>query len=171
MQNGFEIGKVVGAHGIKGMVKIFPTTGDPNRFSNMKEVVILQNETYKTFTITKAVYHKQYVLLELVGIVDRNQAEAMKGGILMVEEDQGAPLEDNEYYLRDLYGMKVYTENEEYLGELMEILSTGANDVYIVRQKEKPEDRDLLIPAIKQCILHVNVPEKKMIVHLLKGLK
>ncbi|MDD5944433.1 MAG: ribosome maturation factor RimM [Clostridia bacterium] len=168
MDSYFEIGKIAGTHGIKGTLKVFPTTDTPERFELLKEVILDVNNEKKVCKIAKVAYHKNFVLLTLKEYNDINQVEGFKNGRILIPESEALPLEENEYYTRDLYDMEVYTEDNEYLGRLNEVYTTGANDVYGVVDKE---GKELLLPAIKQCILNVNVPERKMTVRLLEGLR
>ncbi len=171
MEGYFEIGKIAGTHGLKGTLRVFPTTDDPARFELLKEIIIECNKVKKTYTIKQVNYHKQFVLLSVKEIEDINQAELLKGGTIWIEEKDALPLGEDEYYARDLYDMEVFTEDGEYLGKIADIYVTGANDVYSVRDSQKPEQKELMIPAIKQCILKVDVRERKMTVHLLEGLR
>ena len=175
MNKYFEIGKIVGTHGLKGTLKVYPTTEYPERFELLKNIIINNSvnnnsDEYKNevFNIQKIAYHKKIVLVTLKEINDINIAEKYKNATIIIPEEYAIPLEENEYYKRDLYDIKVYTDNDEFLGIISEIYETGANDVYsIIKEGEK----ELLIPAIKECILDVNISEKKMIVKLLDGLK
>ena len=168
MENYFEIGKIAGTHGIKGTLKIFPTTDEPSRFELLKEVILEVKGERKVCGIAKVAYHKNFVLLTLKEYNDINQVEGFKNGRILIPAEKALPLEENEYYTRDLYDMDVYTDDNEYLGKISEVYTTGANDVYGVT----PEDgKELLIPAIKQCILSVDVPGRKMTVKLLEGLR
>lgn len=170
MDNYFEIGKIAGTHGIKGTLRIFPTTDDPSRFDLLKEVIV-ENENEKIVCkVNKVAYHKNFVLLTLEEYNDINAAEKLKGGRILIPEDKALPLKKDEYYARDLYGIYVYTDEGELLGKLNEIYKTGANDVYSVLG-EAPGEKELLIPAIKQCILSVDIKNRKMTVKLLKGLR
>lgn len=164
----FEIGKIAGTHGIKGTLRVFPTTQDPSRFEVLKEVIIDLNGNRETFKILKVSYQKNMVLLTVKEIDDINVAERYKNATILIPEEKALPLGENEYYTRDLYDMEVYTTDNEFLGTITDILSTGANDVYVVK---KAEEKELLLPAIKDVILSVSVSEKKMIVNLLEGLR
>lgn len=168
MENFFEIGKIAGTHGIKGTLKIFPTTDEPSRFELLKEVILEVKGERKVCRIAKVAYHKNFVLLTLKEYNDINQVEGFKNGRILIPEEKALPLGDNEYYTRDLYEMDVYTDEDEYLGKISEVYTTGANDVYGITGED---GKELLIPAIKQCILSVNVPERKMLVKLLEGLR
>ena len=168
MDKYFEIGKIAGTHGIKGTLKVFPTTDIPERFGLLKEVILEIKNEKKVCKVAKVGYHKNFVLLTLEEYNDINQVEGFKNGRILIPEEKALPLGKDEYYTRDLYEMDVYTDEGEYLGKIKEVYVTGANDVYgIVKEDEK----ELLVPAIKQCILDVNVPEGKMTVKLLEGLR
>lgn len=169
MEKYFEIGKITGTHGIKGTLKIFPITSEPSRFSVLKKLIIDLNGNKLTFSVSKVAYHKQFVLVTVKEISDINEAEKFKGGTILVTENDAIPLEDDEYYTRDLYGIKVYTDEGEFLGEISDIYETGANDVYAV--KNEKNEKELLIPAIKQCILNIDIKNKTMKVKLLEGLR
>ncbi len=166
MEKYFEIGKIAGTHGIKGTLRIFPITEDPSRFELLKEMIVEIRGKRETFHIEKIAYHKKFVLVTVKEIKDINVAELYKGGSIWIPEEDALPLAENEYYMRDLYGLTVVTEEE--LGELVDIYETGANDVYAVK---KEGEKELLIPAIKQCILQVDIPNQKMVVKLLEGLR
>ncbi len=166
----FEIGKVTGTHGIKGTFRVFPTTEDPSRFELLKEVTFDLNGKKEVFKIKNVAYQKNMILLTVKEIDDINVALKYKNAAILIPEELAIPLDENEYYTKDLYDMKVYTDEGEYLGFIDNIFVTGANDVYVVKNDEK-DVKDLLIPAIKDCILNVDIKEKKMTVHLLEGLR
>lgn len=168
MNQYFEIGKIAGTHGLKGTFRIFPTTEDPSRFELLKELIVENKGKIETFQIEKVAYHKKFVLVTVKEITDINVAELYKGATIRVPLEKALPLKADEYYTRDLYGMVVVSDVGEELGVLDDVLETGANDVYVVK---KEGEKDLLIPAIKQCILKVDIAEGKMLVHLLEGLR
>lgn len=169
MKEYFEIGKITGTHGIRGTMRVFPTTEDPTRFERLKEIIVEIRGKQETFHIQKIAYHKQFILLTVKEITDINVAELYKNGRILIPDAMAIPLEENEYYTRDLYGMRVVTEDGEELGELTQIFETGANDVYIV--KKSPKEKELLLPAIKDCIRKVDVENNVMTVKLLEGLR
>lgn len=168
MDNFFEIGKIAGTHGIKGTLKIFPTTDVPERFELLDEVILEIKGEKKVCKIDKVAYHKNFVLLTLKEYNDINQVEGFKNGRVLIPEEKALPLGKDEYYTRDLYDMEVYTDEGERLGILKEVYTTGANDVYGVKDENGNE---ILIPAIKQCIIAVDVANRKMTVKLLEGLR
>jgi len=160
----FDVGKIVNTHGIRGNLKVVSHSDDPDKFFNLERVLI----DGEAFEIESAKGNKQFVLLKLKGIDDMNAAIKLKGKIMQVPETDALELAEDEYYIRDIYDMEVYEENGEHLGAICDIIVTGANDVYVVR---KEGAKDLLIPAIRNCIIDVNVEQKKMTVKLLEGLR
>lgn len=169
MEDYFEIGKVVGTHGIKGTFRVYPLTDDPKRFELLKNIDIVHNGKIETFKLSKVSYHKKFVLLTFKEINDINVTLNYKDDIIVVHKDLAIPLEEDEYYTKDLYDIDVYTDEDEFLGVLKEIYYSPANDIYAVFNEDTK--KELLIPAIKQCILKVSVSENKMTVKLLDGLR
>lgn len=164
----FEIGKIVNTQGIKGDVRVIPSTDDIKRFELLNTVLIVSKSNEVELEIENVWYHKNFVILKFKSVNDMTSAEKLKNSIIKIPDSEALPLDEGEYYIRDLYGMTV-VEDGIPLGELCEILFTGANDVYVVRNKETKEE--ILIPAIKQCILNVDLENKVMDVSLLKGLR
>ena len=156
---------------MKGEVKVLPTTDNPKRFEWLKEIHLQDKNQQKTYPIEQVRYFKKFVLLKLEGIEDIDQAEKLKNSILKIPKDLALPLQKDEYYIGDLYNMKVETQEGESLGEIVDILFTAGNDVYLVKDLADPKAKELLIPAIKSCIINVDIEEKTMVVHLLEGLR
>ncbi|SHL47217.1 ribosome maturation factor RimM [Anaerotignum lactatifermentans] len=169
MEQYFEIGKITGTHGIRGTMRVFPTTEDPSRFERLKEIIVEIRGKRETFHIQKVAFHKQFVLLTVKEITDINVAELYKNGRILIPDAMAIPLGEDEYYNRDLYGLKVVTEEGEELGEITEIFPTGSNDVYVVKKDGK--GKELLLPAIKDCIKNVDLKNGVMTVKLLEGLR
>ncbi len=169
MENYFEIGKITGTHALKGTFRVYPTTQDAKRFEQLKTIIIEHNGKKETYHVQKVSYQKKFVLLTTKEITDINVAELYKNDRILIPDTQAIPLEEDEYYTRDLFGMEVVTTEGELLGELVKVYETGANDVYGIQKT--PEEKELLIPAIKSCIQKVDLKEKKMTVVLLKGLR
>ena len=120
MEQYFEIGKITGTHGIRGTMRVFPTTEDPSRFERLKEIIVEIRGKRETFHIQKVAFHKQFVLLTVKEITDINVAELYKNGRILISDAMAIPLGEDEYYNRDLYGLKVVTEEGEELGEITE---------------------------------------------------
>ena len=169
MEQYFEIGKITGTHGIRGTMRVFPTTEDPFRFERLKEIIVEIRGKREIFHIQKVAFHKQFVLLTVKEITDINVAELYKNGRILIPDAMAIPLGEDEYYNRDLYGLKVVTEEGEELGEITEIFPTGSNDVYVVKKDSK--GKELLLPAIKDCIKNVDLENGVMTVKLLEGLR
>ena len=169
MEQYFEIGKITGTHGIRGTMRVFPTTEDPSRVERLKEIIVEIRGKRETFHIQKVAFHKQFVLLTVKEITDINVAELYKNGRILIPDAMAIPLGEDEYYNRNLYGLKVVTEEGEELGEITEIFPTGSNDVYVVKKDGK--GKELLLPAIKDCIKNVDLENGVMTVKLLEGLR
>ena len=172
--NYFEIGKIVNAHGIKGEVRVVPSTDDPERFELLDTIDLFFKEGGEPhqYVLENSWPHKSLVVLKLAKINDRNAAEKLIGAVIKIPPEKALPLEEDEYYQRDLLDMTVITDTGEELGTLVQILVTGANDVYVVRPKDAADYKhDILIPAIKECILDISLAENQMTVHLMKGLR
>lgn len=168
MEDFIYIGRVANTHGIKGMIKVLPTTDDPTRYELLKEIFIEDSKgNTKSYTITRIKYFKQLVLLQLKEVTTMDEAIALKQGIIKIPKALALPLEKDEFYVSDLIGVEVYTEDGEKLGMLKDIIFTGSNDVYVI---DKGTKKDILIPAIKDCIKNIDIEQGKMTVHLLEGL-
>lgn len=167
MENYFTIGNIVNTQGIKGEMRIMPTVDDINRFKLLKKVYVEQRGSINEYQVESIRFHKQFVLIKLKGIDDMTRAETFKGSVVKITEDMAIPCEEDEYYIRDLYDMRVTDEEGTELGVIGDILFTGANDVYVVKRRG---EKDILIPAIKSCILNVDIENKVMKVRLPEGL-
>ena len=163
----FVIGKIVNTQGIKGDLRVIPTTDDISRFDSLDFVYIDKRGNIDKYDIQNVRYHKQFVLLKLKGVDNMTIAESFKNSEIKITKDMALPLGEDEYYIRDLYSMDVVTDLGESLGKIEDIIFTGANDVYVVRN----DISEILIPAIKQCLLKVDKENNKMTVRLLEGLR
>ena len=167
MNNILQVGAVTSTHGLAGEVKVFPTTDDPKRFKKLKQVLLDTGKDMLPLGVEHVKFFKNMVILKFKGYDRIEDIMGFKGKNLYVTRESAVRLKKDEYFIADLIGMKVYTEDEAYLGELTEVITTGANDVYTVRMEN---GKDVLIPAIGQCILNVDVEHETMQVHLLEGL-
>lgn len=168
MENYFVVGNIVNTQGIKGELRVMPTVDDITRFKELSHIFVERKGNIKEYEIENVRFHKQFVLLKLKGIDDMTSAEALKGTVVKITEDMAVPCEEDEYYIRDLYDMEVVTVEGERLGVISDVIFTGANDVYAVTPDE---GNDILIPAIKECIVKVDVENNVMTVKLLEGLR
>ena len=167
MEQLLQVGVISSTHGIRGEVKVFPTTDDPDRFRKLKQVILDTGREQKGLEIEGVKFFKQFVILKFKGIDNINDIEKYKGKSLYVTREHAVKLKKDEYFIADLIGLTVVTEEGQALGTLIDVISTGANDVYVV---EMPSGREVLLPAIRDCILNVDDEEGKMTVHLLDGL-
>ena len=167
MNNILQVGAVTSTHGLAGEVKVFPTTDDPKRFKKLKQVLLDTGKDMLPLGVEHVKFFKNMVILKFKGYDRIEDIMGFKGKNLYVTRENAVRLKKDEYFIADLIGMKVYTEDEAYLGELTEVITTGANDVYTVHMEN---GKDVLIPVIGQCILNVDVEHETMQVHLLEGL-
>lgn len=168
MEEFLRIGVITTTHGVRGEVKIFPTTDDPKRFEHLRHVWLDTGTERLKLEITGVKFFKNLVILKFRGYDRIDDIEKYKGKDLLVTRENAVSLEENEYFIADLIGLSVVTEEGEELGTLADVMQTGANDVYIVQKQGEP---DLYIPAIKECILNVDLPAGRMTVHMLNGLR
>ena len=162
-----EIGQIVNTFGIKGMVKVKPFTDDIRRFDELKTVYVEKNNNQTEYEIEEVKYHKDMVLIKFKGIDKVEQAEMLRNSYLTVSRDSVEKLEEGRYYIVDLLGLEVYTDEQVLLGTLEDIFNTGSNDIYVVKNKQ---GKQILLPAIQDVIKQIDIENKKIIVHLLPGL-
>lgn len=163
-----EIGKIINTHGVRGHVKVMPFTDYPERFRKMKSVFLQKrNGAITEYGIEEVKYVKSTVLIKLQGVNDMDAAQLLKDSILVVERKNAVKLPKDTYYIFDLIDCKVY-EQDEYLGVVTDVLETGSNDVYVVKDEN---EKELLIPALGWVVLSVDIENKKIQVQLPKGLR
>lgn len=167
MEQFLRVGVITSPHGIRGEVKVFPTTDDYTRFKKLKEVILQEKRSSRTVKIEQVKFFKNMVILKLEGISSMNEAELLRSADLLIPREQAVDLKPGEYFLCDLIGLQVKDEDGHLLGTLTEVIQTGANDVYVVRDEN---EKEVLIPNIKDCIIEVSLEENSMTVHLLEGL-
>lgn len=167
MEKLLQVGVITSTHGIRGEVKVFPTTDDPKRFKKLKQVILDTGKEKRDLEVESVKFFKQFVILKFKGIDNINEVERYKRCPLLVTRDHAVPLQEDEYFIADMIGMQVVTEDGAVFGTLKDVIETGANDVYIIESSEQGE---VLVPAIKECILDINIEEQKMQIHLMDGL-
>ena len=168
MEDKLRVGVITATHGLAGEVKIFPTTDDPKRFRDLEEVYVDTRKGMLCLKVNKVHFFKQMVIVHFEGLDRIEDVQGMLKCDLLVDRAHALPLAEGQYYLADLIGLTVSEENGHVLGKLEDVLQTGANDVYVVRLEEN--GKELLIPAIPQCIREVNLEAGTMTVYLLPGL-
>ena len=164
-----SIGKIVGAHGIRGAVKVYSYAESPSIFRPDREILLEDTRACRqTLCIQWVRSHKGRVLLSFKGIDTRNDAEALIGSALFINKEELPELESGTYYWTDIIGLAVYRSDGRYLGKITSILPTGSNDVYVVRGES---DKEILIPALESVVLEIDLEKKNMRVDLPEGLE
>ena len=166
MQKKLEVGQIVNTFGIKGEVKVNPFTDDINRFDDLKKVYVKTRKESKLYKVENVRYHKNMVLVKLEGINNPEDAELLKNSFLEIDREDAIPLEEGQYFIVDLIGLDVYTDEGNLLGKVDDIYNTGANDIYVVKDEL---GKQILLPGIKEVIKEVKL-EDRIIVHLIPGL-
>lgn len=167
MENLLQVGIISSTHGVKGEVKVFPTTDDKKRFKELKNILLDTEKEMLTLEIESVKFFKQFAILKFKGYDHINEIEKYKGKPLFVTRENAVRLKKDEYFIADLIGMKVENEDSSFSGILKDVIETGANDVYTVLCSD---GKEVMIPAIKECILSVDLESNEMKVHLLDGL-
>ena len=157
MEELFRVGVISNTHGIRGEVKVYPTTDNVRRFDDLKEVILDTGKEQLILHVTSVKYFKNMV----------NDIIPYKGMDLLVTRENAIPLEEGEYYIADIIGSKAITDEDKILGTLTDVLQTGANDVYVVKTKD---GKEVLLPSIEECILDRDIENKIVKVHIMKGL-
>lgn len=166
-QQFLEIGQIVNTFGIKGMVKVKPFTDDITRFDRLEKVYVEKSKSKKIYEIEEVKYHKEMVLIKFKGIDKVEDAEMLRNSYLKVDRDDEPELEEGVYYIVDLIGLEVYSDEGILLGKVDDIYNNGSSDIYVVKDEL---GKQILLPGISDVIKEVNLEEGKIVVHLLKGL-
>jgi len=166
----FNIGIITKAQGIKGEIRVHPTTDDPHRFELLKgkEVFVIHNDKRTAYTLLNARVQKNVVIVKLKDVDDRNLAEKLIRSTIAIDETHAIPLDEHEYFVRDIMGLQVISDLGEPLGIIADVLHTGANDVYVI---ENDQAERFMIPAIKDVVIGVDMNKQQMTVKLIEGLR
>lgn len=167
MEDRLQVGIISSTHGLRGEVKVFPTTEYAQRFKELKQVILDTGKESINLEIEGVKFFKKFVILKFKGIDDINEIEKYKGRSLYVDREHAVRLQEDEYFIADLLGLRALDEQGREIGVLEDVLKTGANDVYSIRMED---GRELLLPAIKQCILAVDPEAGWIKVHIMEGL-
>jgi len=167
MEELLRVGVIANTHGIRGEVKVFPTTDDINRFKKLKNTILDTGKEHIDLNVVSAKFFKNMVILKFKEFDNINDVEKYKGCDLLVTRENAVKLKKGEYFIADILGADIYLEDGTKYGVLEDVMQTGANDVYVVKNNE---EKEVLIPSIPQCIIERNIEEKKVVVHLMKGL-
>lgn len=161
------VGTITSPHGVKGEVKVYPLTDDVNRFKKCKELYLSVGNEYRLLHVTGVKFSGRFVILKFAEFETMNDVEGLRKKDLLVDRAHAVRLQKDEYFIADLIGLSVYA-GERFVGRVKDVMETGANDVYII---EKEDGKELLLPAIKECILKVDIPNERMEVYILPGLE
>lgn len=167
MEQLLQVGVITQPHGVRGEVKVFPTTDDPVRFKKLKKVILDTGKEKLDLEVEHVKFFKQFVIVKFKEFDNINDIERYKRCPLLVTRENAVSLEEDEYFVADMIGMKVITEDGTEFGTLSDVMETGANDVYVIDSKEHGE---VLMPAIKECVLNVDMESGIITVHLMSGL-
>ena len=168
MEQLLQVGVISSTHGIRGEVKVFPTTDDPNRFKKLKQVILDTGREQKDLEIEGVKFFKQFVILKFKEFNNINDVERFRKCDLMVTRDNALPLKEGQYYLCDVPGAVVINEDtEEEIGKVTDVMETGANNVFVIETKE---GKEVLFPVIPDCIKKVDTKEGIVRAHVMKGL-
>lgn len=159
------IGRVVAPHGVRGELKVRVESSDPDRWESLERIYLGEERT--PFDVLGVRWQVRQALVKLQGVADRNAAEALRGAYVAVRAEDGQPLAENEFYYHQLEGLRVIADSGETLGRLTQVRATGANDVYVV----VGASGELLLPAIRQVVLKVDLQAGTMLVHVPEGLR
>lgn len=167
MEEYLEIGQIVNTNGLKGVLKVKPLTDDITRFEELETIYIQNKSQLVEKKIEKVRYSKNMVLLKLEGIDDINEAEKYRNLYIKINRKDIQELPENSYLIVDILNCEVYTEENVLLGKMIDVLQTGSNDVYVVKNSD---GKEILLPAIKDVVKKVDIQNKKIIVKLMEGL-
>ena len=160
------IGRIVGTSGVKGLIKATAYSGIPERFLQLKSIYVLSNEGYRGFVVNTVAIKQDHVLLQLKGINTREAAKQLVGREIFVPEEQRIEPPPGYYFLDDIVGLVVFDTAGNKIGTVTDVIAHAANEVYVVREGE----REVLIPAVRQFVKEVNIPEGRMVVELIEGM-
>lgn len=167
MEQFLRVGVISSTHGIRGDVKVYPTTDDVKRFTELKEVYLDLGAEKPSLQIEHVKFLKNMVILKFKGYDNINDIEKYKGKDLLIARDQAVKLSADEHFIVDLIGLSVVTDSGEDFGTVTDIMQMPANDIYVIKGKD---GKEYLFPSIKECILDVNLEDKKVLVHIMDGL-
>lgn len=169
MTDRFQVGVIASTHGLHGEVNVFPTTEDPQRFKKLKKVTLHTNRGEELeLDVQSAKFFKKFVIVKFKQFDNINDVEKFRGCELTIDRKDALKLEKGEFYCADLIGLKVVDEDDKELGTISDIIQTGANDVYEMDRIDGGEK--VYIPAIKDCVLSIDVEEGKIRIHVMEGL-
>ena len=163
-----EVGKIVNTHGLRGEVKVVPWTDYPEQFEDIEYAYVKTKNDYERLTLSGVKYQKGNIIVRFREITDINDAEKYKNRVLYAERDMLGELPDGVYYIADLIGLTVVTDDGREIGKISDVINTGASDIYEVKRDGM---KDLLIPVTDETVLNVDIDGGSVTVHLIDGLE
>jgi 16S rRNA processing protein RimM len=163
----FRIGVITSTHGLKGEVKVYPTTDDVERFKKLKKCIIRTKKGDIEVEKKACKFFKNMVILSFKEFDDINQVEKLKTAEIYVTREDAVPLSEDEFYIADVIDMDIVDETSKKLGVLNDVMQTGANDVFVITLVD---GKELLMPVIGQCVLDIDYDERRITVRLMKGM-
>lgn len=167
MEKLLRIGVITTTHGIRGEVKVFPTTDDPRRFDDCDEVILMHKKEALTLHVERVKYFKNMVIVKFKEFHDINEVEQFRKCDIMVTREHAVPLEEGEYFICDIIGADVVEEDGTLIGVVKDVLETGANNVFVI---ETETGKEVLFPSIPDCIKKVDVENKQVVAYIMPGL-
>lgn len=167
MEDYLRVGVISNTHGIRGEVKVFPTTDEKERFDDLEYVYLDTGKEKLKLEIQNVKFFKNMVILKFKGIDNINDIEKYKGKDLLITRDQAVPLEPGQFFLCDVIDSRVVEENGNTVGILKEVLTTAANDVFVVTMDD---GKEVLLPVIDECVKDIDLENKLVTVYLMPGL-
>ncbi len=167
MEDLLQVGVLTSTHGVRGEMKVFPMTDDVKRFKKNKEYVLETPKGMMEVRVESVKFFKQFVILKFEGFDTLDEIQVYKGCNLFVTRANAVKCAKDEYFIADLIGLDVFDEEGNRIGELTDVIQTGANDVYEVKTQD---GKEALFPAIKECVKKVDMEERKVTVHIMPGL-
>ncbi len=167
MQEYFEIGQIVNTFGVKGELKVVPYTDDIERFEELNSIYVVKNKQLIEYEIEQIKYHKNMIILKLKNVNDMNTAEKLKGCYIRIHRKDARELPEGTYFIADIIGSQVITDDGKILGIVDDIYNTGAKDIFVVKDEM---GKQILLPHIEEVILNIDVEKQIVTVHLLEGL-
>ena len=167
MEQFLRVGVITSSHGVRGEAKVYPTTDDPGRYEGLDEGMIRKNDSENKTRVESVRYANQLVIVKFACFHAPEEIRPYLQADVMIDRKDAVPLEEGEYYIADLIGLKVVSDEGGELGTLKDVMQTGANDVYIVKGED---GKEILLPVIPECIRKVDLENALVTVHVMKGL-
>lgn len=167
MDKYLELGQIVNVKGLKGEVKANVFTDDKTKFEKFKSVFLKKKDSIQEYEIEKIGYQKNQIIIKFKNIDNIDDAEKLRNSYILVDRKNLDPLPEGVYYIADLIGLDVYTEDGDFIGRVDDIYNTGSNDIYVIKNDDGTQK---VLPGIKDVIKKIDIENRKIIVNLIKGL-